>query len=73
MWVPGDVVVDVSSQTEDMFFDPDDMDKFADGGTMDDDLEGASRVIDQSCEGECTGRKSTVGCEIHRSRVCGHM
>ena len=27
-----------------MFFDPDDMDKFADEGTMDDDLEGESRV-----------------------------
>lgn len=31
-------------QTEDMFFDPDDMDKFADEGTMDDDLEGESRA-----------------------------
>lgn len=26
-----------------MFFDPDDMEKFADEGTMDDDLEGESR------------------------------
>ena len=37
-----DTVVAVSLQTEDMFFDADDMDKFADEGTMDDDLEGES-------------------------------
>lgn len=39
-----DATLAVSLQTEDMFFDPDDMDKFADEGTMDDDLEGAWRV-----------------------------
>lgn len=27
-------------QAEDMFFDPDDMEKFADEGTMEDDLDG---------------------------------
>lgn len=37
-----DAVVAVSLQAEDMFFDADDMDKFADEGTMDDDLEGES-------------------------------
>lgn len=40
-------------QTEDMFFDADDMEKFADEGTMDDDadLEGESRVRDERvCE-----------------------
>lgn len=47
-----DAVLDVSLQTEDMFFDPDDMDKFADEGTMDDDLEGESRVRDASCAGK---------------------
>lgn len=36
------------TQTEDMFFDVDDMEKFADEGTMDDDdLEGESRVRDE--------------------------
>lgn len=35
-------------QTEDMFFDADDMEKFADEGTMDDDdLEGEARVRDE--------------------------
>lgn len=34
-----------------MFFDPDDMDKFADEGTMDDDLEGEARIRDESCAG----------------------
>lgn len=41
-------VLAVSLQTEDMFFDPDDMDKFADEGTMDDDLEGGWLVEDES-------------------------
>lgn len=34
-----------SLKTEDKFFDPDDMEKFADEGTTDDDLEGESRDV----------------------------
>lgn len=53
-----------------MFFDPDDMEKFADEGTMDDDLEGELRVRDESCEG-ISSIVIACRCEAHRFCVFG--